>query len=227
MHAIWGLGLLSLTKSVVVVDEWVDVHDYEEVFFRVCANVDPKRDVLLSGGPARPARPRARRSRATAGSSVSTPRTRGLKRAPGRGRARSSCRTRSRLWSTSGGASMGSTQMPRIWTVRAEAQHVYSPQRSVVTATTGRTSRRRASGRSASRSGSSACSSVSSSAGWRLRSERAWLSSSASSGCATSWALPRRAPSRRLPPSTARAPRLRRCRRRKAALRRPSRVRPR
>jgi 4-hydroxy-3-polyprenylbenzoate decarboxylase len=51
MHAIWGLGLLSLAKSVVVVDDWVDVHDYEEVFFRVCANVDPKRDVLLSEGP--------------------------------------------------------------------------------------------------------------------------------------------------------------------------------
>jgi 4-hydroxy-3-polyprenylbenzoate decarboxylase len=51
MHAIWGLGLLSLSKSVVVVDEWVDVHDYEEVFFRVCANVDPARDVLLSEGP--------------------------------------------------------------------------------------------------------------------------------------------------------------------------------
>jgi 4-hydroxy-3-polyprenylbenzoate decarboxylase len=51
MHAIWGLGLLSLTKAVVVVDEWVDVHDYEEVFFRVAANVDPKRDVLVSEGP--------------------------------------------------------------------------------------------------------------------------------------------------------------------------------
>ncbi len=51
MHAIWGLGLLSLTKSVVVVDEWVDVHDYQEVFFRVGANVDPKRDVLISEGP--------------------------------------------------------------------------------------------------------------------------------------------------------------------------------
>jgi 4-hydroxy-3-polyprenylbenzoate decarboxylase len=51
MHAIWGLGLLSLTKSVVVVDEWVDVHDYNEVFFRVGANVDPKRDVLISEGP--------------------------------------------------------------------------------------------------------------------------------------------------------------------------------
>jgi 4-hydroxy-3-polyprenylbenzoate decarboxylase len=51
MHAVWGLGLLSLSKSVVVVDADVDVHDYEEVFFRVCANVDPKRDVLLSEGP--------------------------------------------------------------------------------------------------------------------------------------------------------------------------------
>ena len=51
MHAIWGLGLLSLTKAVVIVDEWVDVHDYEDVFFRVGANVDPKRDVMLTEGP--------------------------------------------------------------------------------------------------------------------------------------------------------------------------------
>jgi 4-hydroxy-3-polyprenylbenzoate decarboxylase len=51
MHAVWGLGLLSLSKSVVVVDEDVDVHDYEQVFFHVCANVDPKRDVVLTEGP--------------------------------------------------------------------------------------------------------------------------------------------------------------------------------
>src|SRR5438874_608190 len=51
MHAIWGLGMLSLTKAIVVVDEWVDVHDYEEVVFRMGANVDPKRDVLLTEGP--------------------------------------------------------------------------------------------------------------------------------------------------------------------------------
>ena len=43
--------MLSLTKTVVVVDEFVDVHDYEQVFFHVCANVDPKRDVMLSEGP--------------------------------------------------------------------------------------------------------------------------------------------------------------------------------
>ena len=51
MHAMWGLGLMSLTKSVVVVDEHVDVHDYEQVFFYACANVDPARDILLSEGP--------------------------------------------------------------------------------------------------------------------------------------------------------------------------------
>jgi 4-hydroxy-3-polyprenylbenzoate decarboxylase len=51
MHAIWGLGMLSLSKAVVVVDEFVDVHDYEQVFFHVCANIDPKRDVMVSEGP--------------------------------------------------------------------------------------------------------------------------------------------------------------------------------
>ena len=51
MHALWGLGMLSLTKSIVVVDEHVNVHDYADVFFRVTANVDPKRDVLISEGP--------------------------------------------------------------------------------------------------------------------------------------------------------------------------------
>ena len=52
MHAIWGLGMLSLTKAVIVVDEHVDVHDYEQVTFYVGANVDPARDIVLSDGPA-------------------------------------------------------------------------------------------------------------------------------------------------------------------------------
>ena len=51
MHAIWGLGMLSLTKCVIVVDAHVDVHDYELVTFYAGANVDPKRDVVLSEGP--------------------------------------------------------------------------------------------------------------------------------------------------------------------------------
>jgi 4-hydroxy-3-polyprenylbenzoate decarboxylase len=51
MHAIWGLGMLSLTKCVIVVDAHVDVHDYEQVTFYVGANVDPARDVVLAEGP--------------------------------------------------------------------------------------------------------------------------------------------------------------------------------
>jgi 4-hydroxy-3-polyprenylbenzoate decarboxylase len=51
MHAIWGLGMLSLSKGVIVVDGHVDVHDYAQVAFYVGANVDPARDVLLSEGP--------------------------------------------------------------------------------------------------------------------------------------------------------------------------------
>jgi 4-hydroxy-3-polyprenylbenzoate decarboxylase len=51
MHAIWGLGMLSLTKGIVVVDAHVNVHDYGEVMFYVGANVDPKRDVVVAEGP--------------------------------------------------------------------------------------------------------------------------------------------------------------------------------
>jgi 4-hydroxy-3-polyprenylbenzoate decarboxylase len=51
MHAIWGTGLLSLTKGIVVVDADVDVHDYGQVMWQVGANVDPARDVVLSDGP--------------------------------------------------------------------------------------------------------------------------------------------------------------------------------
>jgi 4-hydroxy-3-polyprenylbenzoate decarboxylase len=51
MHALWGLGMLSLTKCVVVVDAHVDVHDYQQVLFYAGANVDPARDVVLAHGP--------------------------------------------------------------------------------------------------------------------------------------------------------------------------------
>jgi 4-hydroxy-3-polyprenylbenzoate decarboxylase len=51
MNAVWGLGMLSLTKGIVVVDAHVNVHDYEEVMFYVGANVDPKRDIVIGEGP--------------------------------------------------------------------------------------------------------------------------------------------------------------------------------
>ena len=89
MHAIWGLGLLSLTKTVIVVDAHVDVHDYAQVVFYVGANVDPARDVVLTDGPGRPPRPRdgaaVRRRQA---------RDRRDREGPGRGRARVAARDR-------------------------------------------------------------------------------------------------------------------------------------
>ena len=51
MHAIWGLGQLMFSKFIVVVDEDVDVHNTSEVFFRMGANVDPRRDVVVIDGP--------------------------------------------------------------------------------------------------------------------------------------------------------------------------------
>ena len=51
MNAIWGAGLLSLSKLIVVVDADCDVHDYAEVAWRAFGNVDYARDVLHSVGP--------------------------------------------------------------------------------------------------------------------------------------------------------------------------------
>jgi 4-hydroxy-3-polyprenylbenzoate decarboxylase len=51
MSAIWGAGLLSLSKLVVVVDEDCDVHDYAEVAWRAFGNVDYAHDLLLTTGP--------------------------------------------------------------------------------------------------------------------------------------------------------------------------------
>jgi 4-hydroxy-3-polyprenylbenzoate decarboxylase len=51
MSAIWGAGLLSLSKLVVVVDADCDVHDYSEVAWRAFGNVDYAHDVLLTSGP--------------------------------------------------------------------------------------------------------------------------------------------------------------------------------
>ena len=89
MHAIWGLGMLSLTKAVVVVDAHVDVHDYAQV-------------VLLRrrerrSGPRRRAHRRARsttsttrrRASSSAASSASTRPRRARTRARASGRRRS------------------------------------------------------------------------------------------------------------------------------------------
>jgi 4-hydroxy-3-polyprenylbenzoate decarboxylase len=51
MNAIWGAGLLSLSKLIVVVDADCDVHNYSEVAWRAFGNVDYAHDLLTSVGP--------------------------------------------------------------------------------------------------------------------------------------------------------------------------------
>ncbi|MDQ1718659.1 MAG: 4-hydroxy-3-polyprenylbenzoate decarboxylase, partial [Pseudonocardiales bacterium] len=51
MNAIWGAGLLSLSKLIVVVDADCDVHDYTEVAWRAFGNVDYSRDAVHMTGP--------------------------------------------------------------------------------------------------------------------------------------------------------------------------------
>lgn len=50
MYAIWGLGLLMLSKAIVVLDEWVDVHNLYEVAWQTLGNVDWERDVVVVKG---------------------------------------------------------------------------------------------------------------------------------------------------------------------------------
>jgi 4-hydroxy-3-polyprenylbenzoate decarboxylase len=51
MNAIWGAGLMSLSKLIIVVDADCDVHDYAEVAWRAFGNVDYAHDVLHTVGP--------------------------------------------------------------------------------------------------------------------------------------------------------------------------------
>ncbi len=51
MHAIWGAGQMALSKFIIVVDEHVNVHDEQDVLFHVGANVDPRRDTVITDGP--------------------------------------------------------------------------------------------------------------------------------------------------------------------------------
>ena len=51
MHALWGMGQMMLTKFIIVVDDDTDVHNVDEVMWRVGNNVDPERDVEMTRGP--------------------------------------------------------------------------------------------------------------------------------------------------------------------------------
>ncbi len=47
MFALWGLGQLSSTKCIVVVDEDVNIQDLGEVTWAVSTRIDPKRDIIV------------------------------------------------------------------------------------------------------------------------------------------------------------------------------------
>jgi 4-hydroxy-3-polyprenylbenzoate decarboxylase len=51
MNGIWGLGLLSLTKTIIVVDDFVNIQDHSEVTWRVAGNINFDTDILISKGP--------------------------------------------------------------------------------------------------------------------------------------------------------------------------------
>jgi len=51
MSAIWGLGMMSLTRSIFIFDEDCNVQDVHEVAWRAFNNMDPKRDMVFSEGP--------------------------------------------------------------------------------------------------------------------------------------------------------------------------------
>ncbi len=51
MNALWGQGLMSLAKVLVVVDHWVDVRNKDEAWWVALNNIDPQRDARFTMGP--------------------------------------------------------------------------------------------------------------------------------------------------------------------------------
>ncbi len=51
IFGLWGLALLSLAKTIVVVDDWVDVQNLSQTAWQALGNVDWSRDVIIANGP--------------------------------------------------------------------------------------------------------------------------------------------------------------------------------
>ena len=51
IHALWGMGQMASTKFIAVFDHDIDLRDYSTVLWKLLNNVDPGRDLVLSGGP--------------------------------------------------------------------------------------------------------------------------------------------------------------------------------
>jgi 4-hydroxy-3-polyprenylbenzoate decarboxylase len=50
INGLWGLGLMSMTKTIVIFDADVDVQNEDEAFFHLFGNVDWSRDVIIQDG---------------------------------------------------------------------------------------------------------------------------------------------------------------------------------
>ena len=51
INGMWGMGLMSLTKTIVIFDEDVDVQNEQDALFHMFGNVDWSRDVIIQDGP--------------------------------------------------------------------------------------------------------------------------------------------------------------------------------
>lgn len=51
INGLWGLGLMMLTRCIVVFDEHVNVQNSQEAYFHMLSNVDWSRDVIIQTGP--------------------------------------------------------------------------------------------------------------------------------------------------------------------------------
>ena len=50
MNTMWGMGQMAWTKSIIVFDKDVDIHNYSEAAMHAFGNVDPQRDMIFTKG---------------------------------------------------------------------------------------------------------------------------------------------------------------------------------
>lgn len=51
MHSLWGAGQMMFTKIMIVVDEFVDIHNNLELAKYVSDNINPESDIIFTKGP--------------------------------------------------------------------------------------------------------------------------------------------------------------------------------
>jgi 4-hydroxy-3-polyprenylbenzoate decarboxylase len=51
IFGLWGLALMSLAKTIVILDDWVDVQNLSQVSWQTLGNVDWSQDVIITNGP--------------------------------------------------------------------------------------------------------------------------------------------------------------------------------